>query len=221
MTRTRLAVLASLAGAAFPSAAAAHVQVSPSQAAPGDPVLFQLLVPNERTQRTTEVALQIPKGVLVFSVEGSAGWTRTNENAADGSVGVIRWKGRLAKDGFARFAFLASTPEKTGTLAWKAVQTYDDGKATRWIGDKDAEEPAAFTTISTNAPRQNAGGEGAAEASATAESMAAAPAAVVAEATPAADSGIDRDPLALAIGGGGLVLGAAALLLTLRRRPTA
>lgn len=201
-----------LVAAACPAAASAHVQVTPSEAAPGDPVLFELLVPNERTARTTEVALQVPKGVLVFSVEGTPGWTRTNEKAADGSLGVIRWKGRLARDGFARFAFLASTPEQAGTLAWKAVQTYSDGKATRWIGPKGAEEPAAFTTISTTAPRQNAGGEG----------TAATPAAALASGDPVlgvvrtGDDG--RDPLALALGGAGLLLGAAALAVALRKR---
>ncbi len=204
----RRALAAVLATAAFPAAASAHVQITPSVAAPGDPVLFELLVPNERTQRTVEVALQVPKGVLVFSVEGTPGWTRTNEEAADGSLGVIRWKGRLAKDGFARFALLASTPEEPGTLAWKAVQTYDDGKASRWIGAKGAEEPAAFTSISAGAPRQNAGGEGEPTA---APAAAAAPAATVAQ-----DDG--RDALTLALAAAGLLLGAAALLVALRKR---
>jgi periplasmic copper chaperone A len=34
-------------------------------------------------------------------------------------------------------------PDKAGTtLTFKAIQAYDNGKVTRWIGPPDAEEPA-------------------------------------------------------------------------------
>ena len=76
------------------------------------------------------------------------------------SIRSIVWRGRLATDGFARFAFLASTPPREGTIAWRAIQTYDDGRKVRWIEPPDGESPAAVTTVSEDAPRQNAGGEG-------------------------------------------------------------
>ena len=99
----------------------------------------------ESDAHTTEVALQIPKGVLPFSYEDQPGWRRTVENAADGSVGVVRWRGRLASDGFVRFAFLAGTPEQEGELVWKAVQRYDDGEEAAWIGAPDSDNPAPVT----------------------------------------------------------------------------
>ena len=43
------------------------------------------------------------------------------------------------------------------------MQRYDDGEEAAWIGPPDAENPAAVTTISASAARQNAGGEGAGE----------------------------------------------------------
>ena len=210
-----LAVLGALAGAA---PASAHIQMSPSEAAPGDPVRFELLVPGEKEAQTTEVALQIPKGVLPFSWEDTPGWKRTTENASDGSVGVVRWRGRLAADGFVRFSFLAATPEQQGQLTWKAVQRYSDGSEAAWIGPPDSENPAAVTEVSAAAARQNAGGEGA-EAGGGA-----APAEAPADPAPAAaedDGGGTSGTLGLVFGIAGLVLGAAALAVALRRRPGA
>jgi uncharacterized protein YcnI len=199
------------------ASADAHVEVSPTEAAPGDAVQFELLVPNERSQSTVGVSLQIPKGVLPFSFQDPPGWTRKNELAGDGSIKVVRWRGRLAKDGFTQFQFLASTPEQQGPISWKSTQTYADGKEVAWIGPPDSEEPASVTTISADAPRQNAGGEAAKPASGAGSSD---------QQSAAADSGSggqgddNRDWLAVALGAGGLVLGAAALVVALRRRGT-
>ena len=47
--------------------------------------------------------------------------------------------GSLSKD----FPVSLQMPDKPGTaLTFKAVQTYDNGDVTRWIGPPDAEEPA-------------------------------------------------------------------------------
>ena len=211
MRARRTACLAVLAAAVAAAPAQAHVQVTPAEAAPGDPVQFELLVPGESDAHTTEVALQIPKGLLPFSFEDQPGWKRTIEPADDGSAGVVRWRGRLASDGFVRFAFLAATPEREGALAWKAVQRYDDGEEAAWIGPPDSDHPAAVTTISASAPRRNAGGEGAGGA-APAAAAPAEPAAV-------AEDGDGDGTLGVVLGAGGLVLGAAALAVALRRRP--
>jgi uncharacterized protein YcnI len=196
--------------------AGAHVQVTPTTAAPGDPVRFEVLVPGETAAHTTEVALQVPKGVLPFSFEDHPGWKRTLEQADDGSVGVVRWRGRLAADGFVRFSFLAATPEEEGELVWKAVQKYDDGEEAAWIGPPESDNPAPVTTVSASAPRQNAGGEGAEEGAAEA-APAAAPVAVTAAANK--EEGGTSGALGLVFGAAGLVLGAAALAVALRRRP--
>jgi hypothetical protein len=70
------------------------VQIRPTEAAPGDSVMFQLVVPGERDARTVEVAVQIPEGVLPFSYEDTPGWRRTVTFADDGSTDVVRWRGR-------------------------------------------------------------------------------------------------------------------------------
>ncbi len=155
-------MIAALAGglAILPAGtAAAHIQVRPAQAAPGDPVLWTVLVPSEAQSGTRQVELAVPKDVLPFSYEDEPGWTRTVKPSPDGSVRSIVWRGRTVGDGLATFRFLASTPEREGAIAWKAIQTYRDGDVVRWIGSAGSETPASVTTISRTAPRENAGGE--------------------------------------------------------------
>ena len=64
--RTTIPLAAAAVAAASAAPAAAHVQVTPARAAPGDPVVFEVLVPGETDAHTTEVALQIPEDVLPF-----------------------------------------------------------------------------------------------------------------------------------------------------------
>lgn len=159
----RAAVAAVLAAALLaPAAAGAHVQVRPATAAPEDPVLWTVLVPNERELATTRVELAVPAGVLPFSLEDQPGWRRSATRNADGSLRSIVWRGRTAPDGLATFRFLASTPDREGPIAWKALQTYADGDIVRWIGAAGSEYPASVTSVTGSAPRENAGGEGAA-----------------------------------------------------------
>ena len=202
--------------------ASAHVQVRPALVAPGDPVLFEVIVPNERDAHTTEVTLQVPKDLIPFSFAEPEGWTRENKEGADGSLETITWKGELAEDGFARFSFLASTPEQEGEISWKAIQTYDDGSVSRWIGGADSENPAAVTKVSADAPRQNAGGEGAEDASESTGSATATPAtttggSAIQTSTLTED---DDSPLPLILSIVAVALAAVAVLLQLRRRST-
>ncbi len=158
MRRAGIAVLAAFATVP-PGTAAAHIQVRPTAAAPGDPVLWTVLIPSEEEAGTAQVELAVPKDVLPFSYEDQAGWQRTIRPNPDGSVRSIVWRGRTPGDGLATFRFLASTPERDGKIAWKAIQTYRDGDVVRWIGSPASETPASVTTISRSVPRENAGGE--------------------------------------------------------------
>jgi uncharacterized protein YcnI len=194
--------------------ASAHIQVRPALAAPGDPVLFQVIVPNEKDAHTTEVTLQIPKDVLPVSFEASEGWERTNKLGADGSIETVTWKGELAEDGFAEFQFLASTPEQEGEIVWKALQAYDDGSTARWIGEPDSDNPAAVTKVTKSAARQNAGGEGEAAAADATATPAPANAARPSDIAAPADDG--DSPLPLVISIAALALAAAALVKAFR-----
>ncbi|HEY6890826.1 MAG TPA: DUF1775 domain-containing protein [Solirubrobacter sp.] len=141
------------------SDASAHVQVSPATVAPGDAVKFTVLVPGERDAQTTRVALKLPAGLLPFSWQDTPGWTRKLVPSADGGVDQAVWTGRLPRDGFVEFSFLAGTPERPGQLVWKALQTYADGTVVSWIGSPTSADPAPVTRVVKGAPLQNAGGE--------------------------------------------------------------
>ena len=156
-------VVASVLLVGVAATAGAHVQVTPTEAAPLDPVQWTVLVPNERDSSTVKVELQVPEGMLPFSYGDTPGWDRALTMADDQSVETIVWEGRLERDGFVEFTFLATTPDQEGQIEWKSLQTYDDGTVVEWIGDPESEEPAAITTVSADAPRQGAGGEGGSE----------------------------------------------------------
>jgi len=158
--------LAALGPALASAPASAHLQVRPAHAAPGDPVLWTVLVPSEDEAGTRQVELAVPHGVLPFSYEHAPGWTRRLRTDADGSVRAIVWRGRTSAEGLAAFRFLASAPERAGPIAWKAIQTYRDGAIVRWIGSAASEYPASVTAVSPSVPRENAGGEGGAGAAA-------------------------------------------------------
>lgn len=203
-----LAALAVLLGGGA-AAASAHIQVSPTVAAPEDAVRFDFLVPGEKTDaETTKVALKVPAGVLPYSYADPPGWRRQLVEAADNSVAQIVWTGRLAADGFAEFSVLAATPPRPGTLTWKALQFYSDGEVARWIGSPRSDDPAPVTEIVAGAPPQNAGGEGSGggaevEASATESDV--------------SDSGSGEDGTARALAIAALALAVVALGLAWRR----
>ncbi len=73
-----LVALAALLGGGA-ATAAAHIQVSPTVAAPEDAVRFDFLVPGEKTDaQTTKVALKVPAGVLPYSYADPPGWQRSS-----------------------------------------------------------------------------------------------------------------------------------------------
>ncbi len=201
-------------------AAQAHIQISPTVAAPLDSVKFTLLVPGESDASTTKVTLQMPPDVLPFSYSDPPGWTRKINAAANGTIETIEWTGELPADGFVEFSFIAGTPEQPGTILWKTLQEYSDGTIVRWIGDPGSEEPAAVTEISADAPRANAGGEGEGEEPApTTTGGETEPPTTNGDAAPSSDSS-ETDTFARTLSIVALALAAVALVFVLRRRKT-
>jgi uncharacterized protein YcnI len=239
MKLASLVATLAVGGLILAGAGGAHIQVLPATAAPGDPTLFTVLVPNEADNPTAQIDLKIPDGVIPFSFEETPGWTRSEQLTENGALDVVTWQGSLPAGEFVRFWFLARTPDQPGEIAWPAVQRYSDGTVVRWIGAPGSEEPAAVTVISADATRQNAGGEGEEPASTptdtaatqpgeAAESGAEEPAAgpqstepeesTAAAAAPTSDGG-GRDGLTLVIAIAALVLALLALLgIGVRRR---
>ncbi|MEV4423726.1 DUF1775 domain-containing protein [Patulibacter sp. NPDC049589] len=214
---TGAAVLATLGCA---GTAGAHIQLTPSTVAPNDPVEFTVIVPSERPAHTTRVDLKLPPGVIPFAYGETPGWKRRLITASNGAIERVVWTGKLAEDGYARFTFLAGTPEKPATLTWKALQTYDDGTIARWIGSPDSDSPAPVTKVIAGAPRQNAGGEGESgtETAATAPDTGT-PSTPDAPSTAVASAGDDgTDWLARGLGIAAVLIALAGAALAVRRR---
>ncbi|WP_217914584.1 DUF1775 domain-containing protein [Miltoncostaea marina] len=143
----RALALAAVALAAAATPAAAHVEVLPGEVARGEAVEFTVRVPVERSVDTTQVRLEFPDQVTVFSfAEPPPGWTARPVRGDDGRFSAVVWSGgRIGPDRYADFRLLG-TPVETGTAVWPARQTYADGRTKPWTGPPEADgAPAAET----------------------------------------------------------------------------
>ncbi len=165
---------AALAGVvAFALPASAHVTVQPTSAAAGGYTTLTFQVPTERDDAsTTKLEVQFPTDAPIasVSVEPHTGWTyavtkttlaqpiKTDDGSVSEAVSQITWTASSAdtaiKPGeFARFNVSAGPlPDKAGTLAFKALQTYSNGDVVRWIdvaqpGQAEPEHPAPAVTL--------------------------------------------------------------------------
>lgn len=207
-----VAAAAILLGAGWQApGAAAHVTLQPTAGRPADLQRYRVIVPNEReAQATTGVDLRMPAGITFALVEALPGW-RTQVVKRGSTISELRWRrGRVPPGGYAELHFIARNPVRTGAIAWKALQRYDDGSVVRWIGSPTSDQPAPVTQLSESATPVDV-------VSTHGES---APAVTGAAKAPAATSGGDDggDGLALGVAIAAAVLAAGALGLQLRRR---
>ncbi len=128
------------------AAAEAHVVVTPRESAPGAEQVYTIRVPVEGTVASTSVELEIPAGLHVMQVASGEGFTFDVRKENDRIV-AITWKREIKpKEPAAVFTFTAHNPA-SGTLQWKAHQTFADGSVRHWVGERGSKEPASVTTI--------------------------------------------------------------------------
>lgn len=241
LRRTALFVSAILAGGMsvllLAGPAEAHVTVSaPGVAVGATDATITFRVPTESdTASTTGLRLQLPTatplvGVLVAPLPG---WTATIKNTKlstpiktdDGDisevVSEIDWKASagagIAPGFFGQFTIIAGQlPEKASTLTFKAIQTYSDGSTVSWI-----EEPAPGSTAEPEHPAPVLTLGPAATSSTGVSPVPAGSASTSPAATPptASSSGASKAAAktGIVLGGLGVLLGAGALALALRR----
>jgi uncharacterized protein YcnI len=154
----------------IPAIADAHVTVQPDQVAAESFARLDLRVPNETDDAATEkVEVQMPDGFIFASYEPVAGWRtdvkmektaepiESHGESYDQQVKTITWTATDAAAAiqpgqFRDFGLSVGIPadaQPGDVLTFPALQTYDDGDVVRWIGDPDAEEPAATVTVTT------------------------------------------------------------------------
>jgi len=130
--------------------ASAHVTVYPKETTTNAYERYTVRVPVEKELNTTKVRVEFPAGVKVSTVMPIPGWDYAFEKDAEGRFTAISWTataGGIKKHEFTEFAFVGKNPADSGTLAWKAYQTYSDGTVVEWTGDKDSKTPASVTTL--------------------------------------------------------------------------
>ncbi len=221
----RKLIVAALAAGVVISAspALAHVTVQPNEAIVGSFSRFVVRVPNERDNAsTTKVTVELPPLAFV-SFEEKAGWTRRVEEGefaepvqafgdevTEGIVSVTWSGGNIGPGEFAEFGFSAKMPDTEADLEFGAIQTYSNGEVVEWTGTEDSEEPAPHLKVYDIGAAE---GEGELAVLARVAGMDH----TAATSAPASPQG-DDDTLPLVLGGLGFLTGAAALVISARRR---
>jgi uncharacterized protein YcnI len=123
----------------------AHVIVTPRESQAGAEQTYTVRVPVEKTVSSSSLELEIPEGLHVMQVTPGDGYTFDVKKEKDRIVAII-WKREIKPKEFALFTFTAHNPT-SGSLVWKAHQTFADGSMSHWVGERGSKEPASVTTI--------------------------------------------------------------------------
>jgi len=195
---------------ALPAVVQAHVTVAPKAINASSYEVFTLRVPTEKESDTVKVRVEVPEGFAVSRVKPMPGWTYVMEKSADGkTVKAIAWSGgKIAPGEFQEFQFQGKSAANAGKYAFPAFQTYANGETVAWSGPSDAQTPASIVEVKATGGGVDAHGQEKPAAPATP--------APVATATPPVET--RSNPYTAAAAYGGLVLGAAALLVALLKR---
>jgi uncharacterized protein YcnI len=119
-----LAVLA----LALPTAARAHVTLSPAFLEFGTEATILFETPNERAGRaTTSLSLEAPAGIELAEADPPTDWE------LDVTDGVATWTGgRIENEDVVSFPLDVTARTEAGLQVFRAVQGYDDGEVVRW-----------------------------------------------------------------------------------------
>jgi len=178
LRRSALAGLAAIAAVALlPAVAWAHVEVRPESVAGGDFAEVAFSVPNEQSHASTvKLVVLLPTDTPLASVQTTPlpGWSVTTKERKltkpielEGAqistvISQITWTATANGIGPGQFedfpVSLGVLPE-SGTLVFKAVQTYSNGHVVTWnetaVGGAEPEHPAP--TLEVTAPDEGTG----------------------------------------------------------------
>ena len=132
------------------STAYAHVSVRPRESVVGASQKYTMRVPTEKAIPTVRIEIEFPPEAEVTSVDEAAGWKlEVKKDASGRSVSAV-WSGSsIAPKQVAEFTFVARNPSQETKLAWRVVQTYEDGTKSEWTGAQGSRTPASVTTVKT------------------------------------------------------------------------
>jgi periplasmic copper chaperone A len=157
--RKTIALACATTALAAPAIAQAHVTLRPDEAPAGGFARLDVRVPNERDDAsTTKVEVKFPPGFEEVSIEPVPGWTaKVTKSKSTEQVSTITWtgtgpQGRISPGEFRDFGLSVGLPDEPGkSLTFKALQTYSSGEVVRWIGVPDSDEPAPQVKLTSPA----------------------------------------------------------------------
>ncbi len=134
--------------------AEAHVTVKPNQVGAASFQTFSVGVPSEKDIPTVGLRLVIPEGLKSVTPNVKPGWKIDEKKEGEGeeaTVIEISWsEGSIPAGQRDDFVFSAQVPATSGSLKWKAYQTYQDGTVVSWDQDPatitKGEEGTPFST---------------------------------------------------------------------------
>ena len=219
------------------SMAQAHVSLHPNTLPAGSFPTIDIRVPNEETSaNTTKVAVQFPPGFIDVSTGYLPGWkvtkktrklatpVKTDTGTVSEEVSEVIWSGgKFPPETFLDFPISTTIPDGDAgkTLTFKTVQTYDNGKVSRWIGPADADQPAPTVNVTQKGGvLQDVAGTEAGPGTASSTTQTANTSSTTKSSSKKASKGLGV--AALVVGIVALIAGVIALVLVLRRnRPGA
>lgn len=126
----------------------AHVTVAPAEAPAGIVQRYCIRVPSEKSVPTVGLEVQFPNNLEVTAIEVPPNWRGTAHKDRSGHIVSASWEGgSILPKQYLEFGVLARNPTVQTTLAWKAIQTYQDASEVHWIGPPRAQFPAALTRV--------------------------------------------------------------------------
>jgi uncharacterized protein YcnI len=172
----RIAIVFAAAGVALVAAAApawAHVKVEPESAVKGSDAVLAFVVPNEKTNATTnKVVVQFPTDHPIADAltEPIPGWTaevttapvktpiKTDAGTVNDAVKSVTWTAAgpgIGVEHFQEFRVSVGLPADADSLTFPTTQTYTDGETVNWVqvtppGGPEPDSPAPVLTL-TNA----------------------------------------------------------------------
>jgi periplasmic copper chaperone A len=156
------------------TAASAHVTVNPKTADPGGYTKLTFRMPNETPDtNTTQLEVDIPTDhpIASVSVQPQPGWSyttekskiatpiKTDDDEITETTSKIVWTadagGGLKPGEFGEFnVSVGPLPKDTSSIVFKALQTYSNGDIVRWIdtptASQEAEHPAPTLTLAAS-----------------------------------------------------------------------
>jgi uncharacterized protein YcnI len=104
-------------------------------------------VPTEGKVATTSVEFEIPDGVTIVTVNGSA--AGVEQTKSGDRVLAIIWRIDIQPAQSQEFTVVAKNPTSGSEIAWKVHQRYGDGTSSDWVEPNGSRRPASVTKLIT------------------------------------------------------------------------